>query len=301
MRTWNIVFATLFLVPAAAPAETRTADDIKKKLAEITAAPAKEPAGMAAERGAALRRLNAYRYLAGVPYDVTLDDDYNAACEAGAKLCAKMGRLAHTPENPGLPKEEFDLAFKGTSRSNLGAGYPTLSRALDGWMEDSDSGNIERLGHRRWCLNPAMQKTGFGRAGEFTAMYSIDMTRKTVRDDDVICWPARGPMPVEYFNKSGYGWSVSLNSRKYSKPGKDVEVKVYAADKNGDKVGEPLKINSFNVDTAFMGVPNCIIFRPEKAPVAAGRRYVVEIEGLTTLRDKKAAPLSYVVEFMSVK
>src|SRR5689334_9610383 len=207
MRTLNFCLAGLILLPAIASAETRTADEIKKKLAEITAPPAKDPGGTASERDTALRRLKAYRYLAGVPYDdLTLDDDANAACEAGAGLCAKLGRLEHQPKNPGLPEAEFDLAYKGTSRSNLGQGYRKLSQALDGWMDDSDGGNIDRLGHRRWCLNPTMKKTGFGRVGEFTAMYVFDMSRKDVPDFDFISWPARGPMPVQYF-KSGFVWS----------------------------------------------------------------------------------------------
>ena len=166
-------------------------------------------------------------------------------------------------------------------------------------MDDSDAPNIDRLGHRRWCLNPAMQKTGFGRAGEFTAMYVIDFSRKSVPDYDFVSWPTRGPMPVEYF-KSSYAWSVSVNPRRYNKPG-DVTAKVYATDEKGEKKGDALKLNYSHVDTEGFGVPNCIIFRPDKATIAAGRRYVVEIEGLTTGKDKKAAPLRYEVEFVSVK
>jgi len=301
MRTVKVGLVVLFLVPAVASAETRTADEIKKKLAEITASPAKEPGGMAAEREAALRRLKAYRYLAGVPYDdLTLDDDANTACEAGARLCAKLGRLEHLPKNPGLPEADFDLAYKGTSRSNLGQGYRSLSRALDAWMDDSDGGNIDRVGHRRWCLNPTMTKTGFGRVGEYSAMYIFDMSRKDVPDFDFISWPARGLMPVEYF-KSGWVWSVSVNPRKYNPPGEDVAVKLYTADEKGDKVGDPRKLNFNAVDTGGYGIANCIIFRPEKVRIEPGKSYVVEIEGLTTGRNKKPAPLRYVVEFVSVK
>ena len=303
MRTLNVCLALLILSAAAAadPPKTRTADEIKKKLAEITAPPDKELTGMARERDAALRRLKAYRYLANVPYDdLTLDDDTNAACEAGVKLCAKIGHMDHTPENPGLPEAEYKLAYKGTSRSNLGQGWASLTRAVDSWMEDSDRMNIDRVGHRRWCLNPTMQKTGFGRVGEFTAMYAFDMTRKKVPDYDFVSWPARGPMPVEYF-KSGYAWSVSVNPRRFNKPGDKVEARIYAANDKGEKVGEALKLNYSHVDTEGFAIPNCIIFRPEKIAIAPDWRYVVEIEGLTTGRDRKPAPLRYEVEFISVK
>jgi len=297
--------AALLLLPmllrADEPAKARTVDEIKKKLAEITAPPAQEPDGAAGERAAALRRLKAYRYLAGIPYDdITLDDDANAACEAGARLCAKLGRLDHKPDNPGLPEEEYQFAYKGTSRSNLGYGYRNLTKAVELWMDDSDAGNISRLGHRRWCLNPTMQKTGFGRFGDYTAMYVFDRNRKEVPDYDFVSWPPRGRMPVEYI-KAGSAWNVSVNPRKYNAPGEDVTAKVYAADKEGKKVGEPLKLNYSGADTNGFGIPNCIIFRVEKASIAPGKRYVVEIEGLTTGKEKKPAPVQYDVEFVSVK
>jgi uncharacterized protein YkwD len=304
MRSLSVSLAALLLLPALAsadePAKARTADEIKKKLADITAAPAKDPGGLAGERAAALRRLNAYRYLAGVPADVELDDDANAACQAGAKICARIGRIDHMPDNPGMPEDEYKLAAKGASRSNLAQGYPTLSRAVDTWVDDSDEGNVTLVGHRRWCLNPSMQKTGFGRSGQFTAMYVFDQTRKEIPDYDFVGWPPPGPVPVEYF-RSGMAWSVSFNPKKYNKAGEDVKVRVYAADDKGEKKGDPLKLKSTKAETNGFGIPNCIIFRPAASAVAAGRRYVVEVEGLTTVKDKAAAPVRYSVEFFSAR
>jgi uncharacterized protein YkwD len=306
MRTLCFCLAVPLLLPTLAPAgdepaKPRTADEVKKKLAEITAVPTRETAGMAGERAAALRRLKAYRYLAGVPYDdVTLDDDANAACEAAARLCAKLGRLDHKPENPGLPEDEYQLGLKGASRSNLAEGYATLGRALDTWMDDSNESNVGRVGHRRWCLNPKMQKTGFGRFQKYTAMWVFDQTRKDVPDYDFVAWPPPNPVPVEYF-KSGTAWSVSVNPRKYNKPGEDVKVRVYEADDKGEKKGEALKLKSTTVETNGFGIPNAIIFRPERLAVAPGGRYVVEVDGLTKGKDQAAAPVRYQVEFISAK
>src|SRR5262249_50213938 len=99
------------------------------------------------------------------------------ACDAAVQLLAKIGHLDHTPKNPGLPEDEYKLAYKGTSHSNLGQGFRSLANAVDDWMWDSDGGNIDRVGHRRWCRNPAMQKTGFGGSGKSTAMWAFDMGR----------------------------------------------------------------------------------------------------------------------------
>jgi hypothetical protein len=274
----------------------RSLDDLKKTLTAIIAAGNKT-----AEETQALQRLKAYRYLAEIPHeDLTLEEDYNKMCLEGAKLCQKLGTLEHRPTNPGLPEAEFQVAFKGTSRSNLGLGMKTLSQAVGAWMYDSDPGNIERLGHRRWCLNPAMQKTGFGRAGLFTAMYVYDQNRKKIPAFDMICYPARGYMPVEFFGPK-HAWSVSLNPKKYKPPAKDFTPKVYRADAAGGKQGEPLKLGYQNVDTLPFGAPLCIIFRPEGLKLAPGGRFVVELDGIVPQKNGLPVTLSYLVEFVKWK
>ena len=252
------------------------------------------------EKSQALQRLKAYRFLAEVPYqDLTLDEDYNKMCLAGARLCEKLGKLEHKPNNPGMPEDEFKLAYAGTSRSNLGMGLPTLVSAVDAWMFDSDSANVALLGHRRWCLNPAMRKTGFAHVGAVTAMYSFDQSRGRVPDFDFICYPARGFMPIEFF-ESKCAWSVVLNPLKYKTPGKDFNQKIYQADALGKKQGTPLTLDFKKVDTTPFAIPNCIIFRPEELQVAPGRAYVVELEGIRR-QSGGTITLQYVVEFAHVR
>jgi hypothetical protein len=287
----GVAYAGREQVPAL---QRRSRETIKKTLAAILS-PADENAD---EKLQGLRRLKAYRFLAEVPYeDLTLDDEYNALCLAGAKLCQKLGKLEHTPKNPGLPEEDFKFAYKGTSRSNLAWGRMTLPEAVDGWMFDSDPYNIARLGHRRWCLNPGMQKTGFGRVGAFAAMYSFDRTRAELAAFDFICFPARGYMPVDFF-QAKQAWSVTLNPQKYEVPGKDFVPKIYQAGAKGMKQGQPLRLDFNNVDSLPFGIPNCLIFRPEALQVAPGKRYVVELEGLFRKGTSDPVALSYVVEFI---
>jgi uncharacterized protein YkwD len=291
----------LFLALGGASAqEARTAEDVRKKLAEILTPPEKQPEGLAGEREAALRRLNAYRYLAGVPHDVFLDGEYDKAAQAGAGLCERIGRLDHTPANPGMPEDEFRYAYRGTSRSNLGQGYRTLERAVDGWMDDSAAANREIVGHRRWCLNPAMKKTGFGHAGAFTAMYSFDGSRMPVPNFDFVAWPARGPIPVSYF-RTGQVWTISLNPRKYDRPGMAAKPKLWELGPDGKKADEPLPLDFTKVDTAPFGIANCIIFRLAKLEIAPGKRVLVEIEGVTARAGVKAPAVRFEVEFISEK
>lgn len=254
----------------------------------------------AEERTAALGRLKAYRYLCGVPYEnIVLDDDMNKACLAGAKLCEKIGRLEHKPGNPGLPEADYKIAYLGTSKSNLYQGFPSLVRAVDSWMDDTDPTNIERVGHRRWCINPRLLKTGFGRSGQFAAMHSFDQSQKTVPDFDMVAYPPPGLMPVQYFGPR-YAWNVSLNPQKYRLTDDNVDVKLWALDQYLAKT-EPLKLSYSKPNRDPIGLAHCVIFQPEKIDLSPGKRYLVEIHGVKRADGKTPAPIRYLVEFFRLK
>jgi hypothetical protein len=246
----------------------------------------------------ALRRRKAYRYLVEVPYtDLVLDDQYNKFCLAGAALCEKIGKVDHKPKNPGMPEKDFRIASQGTAKSNICVGSKEFSLAVDSFMDDSDAGNIAQMIHRRWCLNPLMQKTGFGRSGIYSAMYAADNSRVKIPEYDYLCYPARGLMPIEFFGDR-YAWNVMLNPKKFKAPGKDFVPKVYEADAQGLKKGEPVALDFKAVDTAFTNVPSSIIFRPEKIDLTPGTMYVVELNGLVQQGSGKRVDVSYLVEFM---
>ena len=244
------------------------------------------------------RRLKAYRYLAEVPYeDLVLDENYaQRLCLAGARLCEKLGKLEHYPKNPGMPDDEFKLAFEGTSQSNLGWGLPNLAAAVDAWIFDADAANMAKLGHRRWCLNPTMAKTGLAQAGTVTAMYSFDRSRVKVPDFDFICYPTRGYMPSEFFDAKA-PWSVTLNPAKYLTPDEEFLPKIYPVDASGTKQDTPLKLDFHEVDTTPFGIPNCIIFRPEELRTNPGHAYIVELEGIRRRGGGLPVTLRYLVEF----
>lgn len=280
---------TVGQVPAATPA--------------VVLKTVKDPASHA-RREAALRVLMNFRCLCGVPYkDLKLDWTYIAHCEAASYLLSKVGNLDHTPANPGLPDAEYRFGFEGTSKSNLStADSPTES--VRGFMDDSDLSNIDRVGHRRWCLNPAMQKTGFGSGWGYTAMWSMDSSRSEVPDYDFVAFPPRGITPTASF-RGHYAWSVSLHPKKYQTPdAKRVKVQVLPAKLSLkppglEKAAVSLPIDYFHVDTNGFGIPNCIIFRPAGFKVASGTAYWVEITGLKTIRGQETK-LGYLVTFLAM-
>jgi len=102
---------------------------------------------------ATLDRLNMLRRIAGLP-SVELDAVLTNYAQHGAVISAVNNQLFRQPSKPaGMDDAFFKCACTGTSSSNLAMGY-TLIGAIDGWMDDSDAPNIDRLGRRRWQLNP---------------------------------------------------------------------------------------------------------------------------------------------------
>jgi hypothetical protein len=283
------------------PVYDRSLEEIQKALADIDTPSRQQRDPLAAEREAALRRLKAYRYLAGVPYDnLVLDEEMNRSATAACHICARLGRMDHQPRNPGMPEADYRYARQGASSSNLAMGYASMAEAVEAWMDDSDRRNVAHLGHRRWCLFPALRKVGFGKSGGFHAMWAFDESQPEVPVYDLISFPARGLMPVEYF-RPHYAWSVVLNPAKYRPPDPTVRPKVYALDWLQHKVGKSLPLNHCGVDTLPYGIANCLIFRPARIEVAAGKRYLVEIDGLRRKDGKPAGRVYFVVEFVRLK
>jgi hypothetical protein len=274
---------------------TDVSADIKRRVADPTAQ---------AERETAVRNLNGYRYICGLPYDVGLDRAHIAYAEAGSDLLKAIGKLEHTPANPGLPEDVYKAGYKGTSSSNIYMGSKEMSNSVHGYMDDSDAKNIKMLGHRRWCLNPKMARTGFGRNDIYSAMWSMDGKRTEAVEYDYTAFPPPGLVPNAVFKKD-YAWSVSLNLDKYKLPEeKNVKVKIFPAKLNAktgdvDKAPQPLELNYFGVDPGGYGIRGCIIFRPAPFSVDPGAAYWCEISGLEDAAGQPAK-LGYFVGFFKL-
>ncbi len=245
-----------------------------------------------------LRTLMAFRFLADLPYkDMQIDRGFAAHTQAGAELLTRINKLTHSPENPGMPEDEYKFAYDGPSHSNISTARESAG-SVRMYMDDSDAGNIEQLGHRRWCLNPAMLKTGFGADGKHTCMWSFDGSRKDVPDYDAIAWPPRGLLPTSYF-KPDQAWSFSVNPKKYRTPDSSLKVTVTPvrldpAKGTLDRDSKPLEMGFFKISTDGYGVPNCVIFRPKDVKVANGAGYMVSITGL-----KDSSGKDFLVEYFA--
>ena len=232
--------------------------------------------------------LNNIRYIAGLNYDVALDDGFNEECQAGALINKINGSISHYPQQPSdMSDEMYQLAYKGCNESNIAWGFSTLNKCIVfGWMSDEDEGNISSVGHRAWCLNPTMGKTGFGVVDNYYNMHSFDGSYTSSIKN--ISWPAQN-MPVEYFDKN-MPWSVFTGSSETAS-----DVKVTLTRQSDGKVW------NFSQDSAD-GYFNCtnyiqsgtIVFRPgDITGYNDGDVFTVSVTGVKT-------PLSYTVSFFSL-
>lgn len=239
--------------------------------------------------------LNFIRYVAGISSDVTIRDSYQSLAQAAAlvNFNDKSDWISHFPSKPkGMNDELYEEGYEGSSSSNLGAGHHNLYASILGWMSDSDSSNIDRVGHRRWCLNPSMKYTGFGIDNNIYSMYVFD---KSGSDNGIhgVSWPAQNT-PLNLFHNED-AWSISMgipvpeNDCKVVLTRKRDNRKWSFTMKNSNKNGNYMNINNDN-----RGQIGCIIFRPKKIKYKNGDSFQVDISG-------KDFSFSYNVNFFSLK
>ena len=228
----------------------------------------------------ALNTLNFVRYIAGLEAEVEINSEYTEKIQAGTTILQAANQLSHTPTKPSFVSQEFyELGYSGTQHSNLGMPGDLAVTIIYGWMHDGDKDNIDRVGHRRWCLNPSMAETGFGHSGMFTGMYTLDFGLEDIKLPSYVPWPAQ-TMPIDYF---GGPWSVSLNKDELKVPDKNA-LKVTMTKQGGDSI----VLNSsctnksgkyFNYSTENMGMGPAIVFTPD-IRYAANDVVTVKIEGV---------------------
>ena len=218
----------------------------------------------------ALTVLNNIRYIAGLDkVALSTDASLNQDVQAGMYINYLNAEIEHRPAQPANASDDlYKAGYRGTSSSNIAWGqYSTSYAALD-WTDDSDSYNINRVGHRRWELNPTMGKTIFGAVGSHYAIYAFDRSHSSSASG--VAWPAHN-MPLEY-NASGSSlvWSYSYGK---SLSRADVAVELTKLDKAG-KVEKTWNFDSstttdttsdkyFNVNSEGYGQTGCVIFRPD--------------------------------------
>jgi len=263
-----------------------------------------------------LNAANFVRYLAGLPDDLEADWQLEQQEQTAALLSAVNRVLSHTQKKPaGMDQSMFDLGYAGAWGSNLIKGSLTFYNHVLGYMSDSDESNMDRVGHRRWILNPLMRKTMFGmvysapdakgKTYPYGTMYALNSDRDPSEVSyDYVSWPSAGWFPQELFAVRD-AWSVSLNADKYDNTRtSDIQVTL-TRERDGrswqfDSNDKDVSGHYFNVETSEYGIPFAVLFRPEG--IGAFRdndTFKVAISGLYTASGQ-AAELQFQTKFFDL-
>ncbi len=257
------------------------------------------------ELGESLALLNFIRYVAGVPDDVSIKEEYASLAQHAAALMAANGLLSHTQTRRwDMPQDYFALGARGAMECNLGRGYGDIGASLLNYLQDTDHVNIFHMGHRRWLLDPAMQATGFGFADGYSATYAFDQAREGDLDFDHIAWPAANT-PVELCTprRGNYAFTVVLGQAYAPAELERITVSLSCGEKVWTLSAADCSLEAFQgqgrylgVDTQGYGPANCVIF--SVGSFTGGERVDIAIRGL--VKDGKETELSYSVDFFSL-
>lgn len=278
-----------------------------------------------------LAEVNYARWLAGVPNNVTLNDEYTRRAQIGAVLLDANDILTHTPEKPSdMPQDFYEAGYDATSHGNIAYckrhsgskvwGVLDVRETTKLYMEDTDGYNVGALGHRRWLLNPRLRQVGFGistRLG-YSVTYVIEphpysgktkLTRaeyakyvdwlKWPIADEFIAWPSsKNPHPLSWFEPKT-AWSITLNSNVFGKCNVDaVSVRMTRLyDGRVWNFGRAGNDGYFEVCPNNVAYDECLIFCPDDIKsYANGETWRVDVAGLTR-KDGSTGGFTYTVSF----
>lgn len=233
----------------------------------------------------ALHLLENIRYIAGLPADLKLSNDYTRMAQAASLVNYSNDSISHYPEFPSnISSKTAKSGIKACAESNLAwDSWQNTSlehSILNVWMKDDSVSNIKALGHRRWILSPEMKRTGFGAVsgsrGTYNTMYVFDFGRK-VKTNYQVAWPAQ-QMPVSYFPE-GTPWSLSLGKVLNSE-----KIKVTLTRLSDNKIWNFSKKQAdgaFYVNNDGYGQKGCIIFNPKNiGHCKSGDKFIVKVSGV---------------------
>ncbi|MGV8083400.1 MAG: CAP domain-containing protein [Coriobacteriia bacterium] len=259
-------------------------------------------------RADGLGTINFARYLAGLPYDVSLDAGRNQDAQYGAVLLTTISGLSHTPPKPAdMDQAFYDRGYASTSSSNIGSGFSDSESFQKACLAEADSTNIKQVGHRRWLLNPRMKVTGIGYAESRHTTYAFDTSRPSGEVTyDYIAWPSAGYFPVEFIS-SATPWSITLNPSRYDWDSSGFTVVMRRVSDGATWTFNSADTNAsgeyFGADFQGYGVANAFIFRPNPSSISysVGDQFDITLSGgIYAEGTRTPASVSFRTKFMTL-
>jgi cysteine-rich secretory family protein len=159
-------------------------------------------------RDNALKLVNLYRFLAGLPA-VTHDGTRNTKAQACALMMHANGQLSHNPPTSWTCYSADGAEAAG--KSNIASTPGVIG--VDLYM--ADPGNESTIGHRRWILSRSLGPIGLGSTSSFSCMWVIGGSGASAVD--WVAFPSPGPFPVEAMTVSfasvdDTGWTLQSDT-----------------------------------------------------------------------------------------
>lgn len=216
-----------------------------------------------------LKRINFYRKLVGLPYNMQFTTLLNEKAQKAALMMEANNRLDHFPTSAWACYTADGAAAAG--QSNLAQGG-IGSGAIDLYMQDFGTGN-EAVGHRRWLLFTRAKTFGHGSTNTFNAIYCLhNFSNPGLAPSltpDFIAYPPKGYVVKDLFVPQ-QRWSFSIPDADFS----TVSVTVKNAD-NIQITTVPYPIQSGYGDNTFVFVPTINSYA-----FAKDTKYSVEIKNV---------------------
>ncbi|NOU95172.1 hypothetical protein GC093_18360, partial [Paenibacillus sp. LMG 31456] len=265
-----------------------------------------------------LKAANLVREMAGLPA-LVLDANYNDIAQHGSVLLTATNQSTHTPtQTAGVDDSFFKKAYDGAVTSSLASVKETndTNELYEGIRILTSDTGYSTLGHRRWILDPSLQKIGLGYSSKVDP-YNKDIrvsnilvrdmydSQSTDSSYDYVAWPNKGYFPVSWLPQ-GTAWSLYLNPNKYKLP-EPAEVAGKVTNLVDGKVTEliPNETPGFGVLYDNNGERVTITFLPKVDDSYfdkpnAGNEFVVELNGLYKT-DGTPATIKYTVKLFAME
>jgi hypothetical protein len=220
----------------------------------------------AAGRASALRSLNLYRWLAGLPPAVD-DAVKNQRAQACALLLDANNQLRHDPPPSWTCWTQEGADGAGSSNIATTRGVA----AVDLYM--FDPGNATTIGHRRWILSNWVDKVGLGSTSSYSCM-SIFGDGNAGKP--WTAWPPPGVVPYAATRSGGFGnvdvtgWTVQSDT---------IDLSSATVTVREDGIVRPVSVTRLD---SWYGSQHAIRFNPSGWTSAAGRTYEITVGNVAT-------------------
>jgi uncharacterized protein YkwD len=210
----------------------------------------------------AIRRLNLYRWLVGLGPVVLAANANNITQHCATTMAAANVFTHYLDESHQCYTPE---AGQGAGSSNIASGVGSAADSVDLYIFDR---GVASLGHRRWCFNPRMGRTGFGWRGRYSCMYSFDQSSGG-STPEYVAYPAPGFFPTAAL---GGEWSFASSTYSFTS---NVAVQI-------TRLSDMSAVAVSNVErkSGNYGSMAIIGFSPNRSDVSAAGEYEVVITGL---------------------